>query len=306
MSLYAVRLLVCMAMFARGTSLGAASTFRVATYNIDNYFHEPTQSRYAKSAEAKAAVRQTIHSLNPDVLVLEEIGTLDALQELRSALKTGGLDFPVWEYLTGADTNIHLAILSRFPFTARRPHTNESFLLSGRRFRVNRGFAEVDVQVNSGYSFTLIAAHLKSKRMLAMADEAEVRLEEARLLRQKIEARLRSNPEANLVVVGDLNDTKDSPPVKAVLGRGRDKLIDTRPVERRHDASGDFSDGLESVSWTYYYAKEDIYSRIDYILLSAGMAREWSTNETYILALPNWFTGSDHRPLLATFQAVDQ
>ena len=51
---------------------------------------------------------------------------------------------------------------------------------------------------------------------------------------------------------------------------------------------------------------EDTYSRIDYILLSPGMAREWVKDETYVLALPNWGVGSDHRPLVATFVAEDR
>jgi hypothetical protein len=40
---------------------------------------------------------------------------------------------PFWDEITGYDTNIHLAVLSRLPIVARRPHTNENFLLDGRR-----------------------------------------------------------------------------------------------------------------------------------------------------------------------------
>ena len=47
----------------------------------------------------------------------------------------------------GYDTNIQVAVLSRFPFTARRPHTNENYLLRGRRFRVSRGFVEAEIDV---------------------------------------------------------------------------------------------------------------------------------------------------------------
>ena len=212
-----------------------AETFRVATYNLESYLDQPTETRSAKLAAAKAKVRESILALKPDVLALQEMGRTNALLELRDSLKADGLDLPYWEHVSGFDTNIHVAILSRFPFTARRPHTDESFLLSGRRFRVSRGFAEVDIQVNTNYSFTLIAAHLKSKRAVAQADEAELRLEEAKLLREKIDARLAANPNANLVVLGDFNDTKDSASTKAVIGRGKHKLVDTRPAERNGD-----------------------------------------------------------------------
>src|ERR1035437_5361067 len=138
----------------------AAETFRVAAYNVENYLDQPTESRhFVKSAEAKAKIRESIRALNPDVLALEEMGTTNALLELRASLKTDGLDFPFWEHVSGADTNIHIAVLSKFPFVTRQPRTNENFLLDGRRFRVSRGFAEVEIQVAPHFTFTLIAAH---------------------------------------------------------------------------------------------------------------------------------------------------
>jgi len=36
------------------------------------------------------------------------------------------------------------------------------------------------------------------------------------------------------------------------------------------------------------------------------MAREWITKDTYVLAMPNWGVASDHRPLVATFEAKDE
>jgi exonuclease III len=56
----------------------------------------------------------------------------------------------------------------------------------------------------------------------------------------------------------------------------------------------------------HFYGVEDTYSRIDYILLSPGMAREWVKKETYVLALPNWGVGSDHRPIVAAFEAENK
>jgi endonuclease/exonuclease/phosphatase family metal-dependent hydrolase len=283
-------------------------TFRVATFNLENYNEAATPNRAAKSQQSKAKIRESILALKPDVLALQEMGSLNALLELQDSLKNGGLDLSYWQFLSAADTNIHIAVLSKFPFSASRPHTNDSFLLNGRRFHVSRGFAEVDIAVNPNYSFTLVAAHLKSRRAMALADESEMRLEEAKLLREVIDARLAREPHLNLVVLGDFNDTKDSESTKTVIGGGQTKLIDTRPAERNGDAAEPAASQLEHrcVTWTHYYSKEDTYRRIDFLLLSKGMAREWVRGESYVLALADWGLASDHRPLVACFEAQDR
>jgi len=284
----------------------AGDTFRVATYNVENYLDRPTESRpSAKSAPARAKICESIRALAPDVIALEEMGSTNALLELRDSLKAGGLDFPYWEHIQGWDTNIHVAILSRLPFVARLAHTNDHFLLDGRRFSVSRGFAEVKIRAATNFTFTLIAAHLKSRRPVPEADEAQLRLEEAKILRRIVDEHFRADPNAKLVVLGDFNDVKDSDSTKAVTGRGKFKLVDTRPAERNGDTDPNEIARFEprNVTWTHYYGKEDTYSRVDYILLSPAMARAWVQKETYILTIPNWGTGSDHRPILATFRA---
>jgi endonuclease/exonuclease/phosphatase family metal-dependent hydrolase len=290
-------------------SLPAAETFRVATYNLENYLDQPTETRkFVKSDAAKAKIRESIKAMKPDVIAFEEMGAVSALLELRDSLKAEGLDYPYWEHVPGWDTNIHVAVLSQFPFAARRSHTNDTFLLSGRRFSVSRGIAEVDVKVNTNYSFTLMAVHLKSKRPVPEADENELRVEEAKLLREKVDARLAADPNANIVVLGDFNDTPNSKSTKAVVGRGKNKLFDTRPAERNGDnalpTNPNFSP--RNISWTHFYGVEDSYARIDYILLSPGMRSEWVKNETFIPTIPNWGVGSDHRPLIATITAEDR
>src|ERR1035437_10353300 len=131
--------------------------------------------------------------------------------------------------------SIHVAILSRLPIVARQPHSNDSFLLDGRRFRVGRGFAEVEIQAETNFTFTLIAAHLKSRRPSPEADEAELRLQEAKVLRGLIDEHLTRNPSEKIIVLGDFNDVKSSDSTKAVIGRGKFKLTDTRPAERNGD-----------------------------------------------------------------------
>src|SRR6478609_2006572 len=286
-----------------------AETFRVVAYNVENYLDQPTESRKnVKSDDAKAKVREVILAMKPDVIAFEEMGSLSALLELRDSLKKDGLDLPNYEHVTGFDPNIHVCVLSKFPIVARRSHTNENFLLNGKRFFVSRGFNEVDIKVNDKYQFTLLGAHLKSRRTVADADEGELRLEEAKLLRAIVDQRLAEKPDANLVVLGDFNDTYNTKAIKEVVGVGKNKLVDTRPAEKNGDnlpnpANPRYSPRNET--WTHYYGVEDSYSRIDYIMLSPGMAKEWVKGDSFIPVVANWGQASDHRPVLVTLEAAD-
>ncbi|MFN0067962.1 MAG: endonuclease/exonuclease/phosphatase family protein [Limisphaerales bacterium] len=301
------RLLAAALLLAATPLLRAAETVKVVTWNVENYLLEKTETRPAKSPESRAKIRGTLLALRPDVLALQEIGGRAALDELQAALKSGGLDLPYAEFVTGWDTNIQVAVLSRFPYTARRPHTNDAFLLQGRRFRVSRGFAEVEIGVRPDYRLTLLTAHLKSRRAVPEADEAEMRLEEAKLLRTKVDARLAADPQANVIVLGDFNDTKDQPPIRTLVGRGATALVDTRPAERNGDTGFTPNPRWQprTITWTHYYGVEDSYSRIDYALISAGLAKEWRRDDTYVHTMSDWGVASDHRPLVITVEAAD-
>ena len=301
---------VVLAVWLALAATAGAQVFRVATFNVENYVEEAGSSRPLKPEAARARVCESIVALKPDVIALEEMGSTNALMELQGALKKSGLDLPYWDLLAGHDTNAHLALLSRLVIVARHPHTNETYLLGGRRFFVSRGFMETEIRVNANYKFTLIAGHLKSKLPSEIADEEEWREEEALVLRRIVDARLAANPDERLVVLGDFNDTQDSRAIKSILGRGRTGLFDTRPAERTGPGTGPQATGAPTQArrktWTDFYAKEDSFSRIDYIFLSHGLERDWRSEETYVLNLPDWGTASDHRPLVAGFMAQER
>jgi endonuclease/exonuclease/phosphatase family metal-dependent hydrolase len=284
----------------------AGDLFRIVTYNIENYLLYSNATRSAKSIESRAKVQEHLLAIKPEVVALQEVGGQAALADIRQRLSGSGLDYPYSEIAFGWDTNIQVAILSRFPMIARRFHTNESYLLNGRRIHVSRAFLEADIEVNSRYSFTLLAGHLKSRRQSVVADEAEMREQEALLLREKIDARLKVNRDVNLVVLGDFNDVRDSKSIRAIIGR-RPALIDTRPAERNGDNLPNPIPRYDprNITWTHFFGKEDTYSRVDYILLSPGMAREWVKEETYVFTTPNWGLASDHRPIVAAFRTED-
>ena len=132
----------------------AQQSFRVVTYNVENYILEPIQNRPLKKPFAQAKIVESILAAKPDVLALQEMGKKTALVKLQAALKAKGLDLPYVEHLSAFDPAIHVAYLSRFPFKKITRHDNESFLLNGRRLHVSRGFAEVEIALGGLFVFT--------------------------------------------------------------------------------------------------------------------------------------------------------
>ena len=277
-------------MIVEHQKLNGNGVFRVATFNLENYIDATAKKGCVKSDGAKAKIRECIRAINPDVIALQEIGSADTLQELRASLAAENLEFPHWEYVTGADEDLHVAILSKFPFAARRPHTEDSIMLNEQAFRVRRGFAEVEVRVNPRFSFTLFAAHLKSKNENERAGADALRLGEARLLREKIEARLKKAPYARIVLCGDFNDTKNSRVVRTIAGSGKYRLVDTLSFHRAGAAA-----------WTNYYMEKNRYERIDYVMLNPAMAERWLPEKSGVYEMPDWKLASDHRPVVASF-----
>lgn len=271
----------------------------VATFNLENYRASPAGGRPAKTQEGRKAVLASIQAITPDVLALQELGSSADLAELQSSLRSTGIRLPHAEAVQGPDTNILLGILSRYPLTRRRPHTNEQFLLDGRRHKVSRGFAEVEVGVSPIHRFTLLNAHLKSKRPVAAYDEQEVRELEALQLRRLVDALLTGDPTLKLVVCGDFNDTPDSRTLQVLVGTGRRKLYDPRPAEWNPalELRPRIPTSSRPITWTHYYAKDETYSRLDYILLSSGLRTAWKLEDVFVLASVDWGMASDHRPV---------
>jgi endonuclease/exonuclease/phosphatase family metal-dependent hydrolase len=276
----------------------SAETLRVASYNVEFYIDQPALGREPKAEASRRAVRQALLKLNADVLALQEMGGTNALMELRASLEKEGLKYSHWEHVRASDPTLHLAFLSKLPIKARRHHTNESYLLKGRRFEVARGFGEIEVETAGRQRITIMTAHLKSKRQTGEADQQDMREEEAMLLREKIDAFFSRSPAGHLLVMGDLNDGPASRSTRTVVGRGRTKLIDTRPVEAAEPTSGH----RKGIAWTHFYAAEETYSRIDYILASPSLREEHRPRESRVLAFPDWGAASDHRPVLAVFE----
>lgn len=234
------------------------------------------------------AIAEIIAAAKPDVLGVCEMGSRDSLADLQQRLQARGISLPEVEFVDGPDPDRHLALLSRFPLMERVSHARVPFVLEGRPQLVRRGFLEITLEPAAGYRLRLLGAHLKS-RLAAGENEAMVRRIESQLLRERVDAILQANPHENLLVYGDMNDTKDQACIQSIQGirGGPTALTDLQA----RDAVGDH--------WTHFWKTGDVYARIDYLFASRGLLPEILPQRTAIDRSPRWHVASDHRLLCA-------
>ena len=273
-----------------------AGEFSVMTYNLYRFSYEDRdkdgQKDNFKPEEEITPLLELLKKNQPDVLAVEEMGDPASFAIFTQRVAAAGLDYPHQAYFIMPEATIGLAVLSRFPITERQPITNESYTIGSETMPVQRGFLNVEIEVNPGYRFRLLAAHLKSKRYHPLG-QTEMRRNEARLLNKNVRRMLARNPDLNLVVVGDMNDNITSAPLRELIGNPPN-LFDLRP----QDSVGDL--------WTHFWAYQESYERLDYILVSEGMKPEVVTEKCRVVRDPLTLLASDHRPVLAVFKDAEQ
>lgn len=269
-----------------------AAPFTVATYNVENYtltnrfVDGAFRPDYPKPEADKAALRTIIRSLDADVLVLEEMGSPGFLEELQRDLVTEGVIYTQSHCFEADDPDRRLAVLAKRPWTSLREHRDLAFDYFGKTIRVKRGLLEVRFSTERG-EIAIFAVHLKS-RFTERPEDPEggrQRVAEAEAVRNRILTIFPEPASQPFLIVGDFNDTRISRPVRALLNRGEISITHWLPaIDDRGEA------------WTYHYAHDDTYSRVDHLLASPAAAN-WVVH--------TWIAGgvgvaSDHRPVVVT------
>jgi len=270
---------------------------RFMAYNVENWL---TMDRYVerknlkgapKPDSEKAAAIALMARHSPDIIGLCEIGTAEDLAEVQEKLKAAGLDLPHLHYTGGSDAVRHLGILSRFPITATAKPAVVDYQLDGKAHSIGRGILDATITVRAK-SYRFIGVHLKSKRETDVGDQAAMRLNEARLLRRHIDSLFATDADARLVVYGDLNDTRATPAIKAITGKfNAPTYLTAIPAQ---DSA--------KTAWTHHWAINDIYSRIDFIMVSPALKPEVDFPAAKIIDDADWSQASDHRAILAIFR----
>lgn len=263
-----------------------AGEIKFMYYNLRNYLtmRRGDTERPKPEHEIKALINN-IKKVNPEILAVCEIGNKADLTDFTLRLKQAGIDYQ-HSYLTmGSDPTRRQAILSRYPIVPH-PVPKRTYRLNGIELEVKRGILDATITTPKG-SFRVLGAHLKSKRPNKKFDHNLVRRNEALILRKHATSLLSAST-AKLIVYGDMNDTKNSPPLRTIKGPYDGKLS-LRAIDL------EASDGTR---WTQHWSYQDVYSRFDFALVSEAMSPHIDRAKSYILEVPKGDPASDHRALV--------
>ncbi len=275
---------------------------RVATLNLDNYLIADRRVEggyrpdYPKPEARKSALRAVILATEADILAVQEMGTEPFLLELQRDLRLEGLDYPHTALMVGNDPDRHTAVLSKLPFREVIRETELDFKYFEGRGLVKRGLLEVVFETESGLRWSLFNLHLKS-RLETRSDDIESNLRrrgEALAVRDVIRKKYPPEENHHYLIVGDLNDSRNSPALRLLKKRGESILA---KEIKAHDSRGEV--------WTYFYAKNEEYSRVDYILASPALFPMFLNEKGVVVDSPEMDAASDHRMVYADLEIPD-
>jgi endonuclease/exonuclease/phosphatase family metal-dependent hydrolase len=251
------------------------SAVRIATFNAENLFARyrfndglrPTADDgftvndlafRIHDEESKRITARAIRAVNADVLCLQEVENLLVLDRFNSYF-LGGMKYAHRAVIDCFDPRqIDVAVLSRHPIVALRSHREERNK-AGTSFLFSRDCLEIEIDVG-GRRLTLYANHFKSMMEGREATRAR-RQEQAERVAEIVDARWKKTAyKGNFVVLGDLNDYPEGKTGLAALLRhkGLVNVLARLPEPER---------------WTHYWAGGNEYHQLDYLLLSAGLAK---------------------------------
>ncbi len=291
-----------------------ANQLTVATFNVENL--DPSDGATKFNALASAIVNNL---KAPDILNLEEIqdnngatndSVVDAnvtFQTLISAIAAAGGTTYEFRQLNPVDDqdggepggNIRVGFLfnpSRVSFVeGSLQRLTDTDLSNGDAFRSSRKPLVGNFQFN-GQEVTVIGNHFNSKggdqplfgpnQPPILSSETQ-RNQQATIVRDFVQGILAPNPNANVIVAGDINDFEFSNPVTILESGGLNTLIETLPQNER-----------------YTYNFEGNAQVLDHILVSNSLLTKLDGFD--VVHINSEFADqiSDHDPVLARFNLV--
>lgn len=268
---------------------------RIATYNIENLFDDKDDPNLSGQYEdlddatlpdRLAAIAETIHLLDADILAVEEIESLETLTWFRDTyLADLGYEH-IASLEAGDERGIEQAVLSRFPITNAQnwPHmalegvhppkwgrnTNDR---AGQPILFHRSPLQVDIEIpgDAGpYRLTLFVVHHKSGR-----DGDYWREAETKGVSRLIADLAKRDSSRNILLLGDFNAEATAKSVKTYFEMGLQDVF-----------AGQFEP--EAIS----HASN---RRIDMILYNSAIEPELRLDSRFVLGTPARDSSASYR-----------
>lgn len=171
-----------------------------------DYEEVETPSQLASRGER---IGRALAALHVDVALVEEVESQASLDAIGAALPS--LPARVLGE-TGGVASVDVGVFAAFPITAVKGHRDQVLVRpDGSTTTFARELLEVHLDVR-GRRVVVFAAHFRSKS----SDDPGRRLAEAQAARDILAAVALDDPEALVVLGGDLNDVPGSPPIDAL------------------------------------------------------------------------------------------
>jgi len=260
---------------------------RIMTYNVLNAFDRIDDERVhdpPKSRESVQAVATIISEAEPDVLTLQEVESMAAVEDILNQKDLGGR-YPYRKLIDGEDRRgMDVAVVSRFPIVDFKLHQDR--IVGWRDWipkRSRRGVLQCDVRLPNEKTLRVFTAHFPSLRENPAQNE-RAQMEESKACKDIIQNQSRNYPVDFNVVTGDFNALEKSR-VLDVLTNGSLRNL---------------SEGLPP-SYGHRFKEPDhwLSQRIDHILCDEALARHSTGGQVY--RHPMESEASDHLPVIADF-----
>lgn len=277
-------------------------TISVVTWNVE-HFVDDYDNPYIDNdrennpeddlAERRKLLAEALIDLDADIVVFQEIESAAYVQAIAEE-HLEGMDY---RYFTSRESNdwyMNVVVMSRLPLGILYSYANPYTYIVGQedddgspsiQNLTNNRMLSVDVHVNPSYRFLLTGLHLKAGR--GERNEGW-RIGQINLLREHYSMIMSMNPDAHILVTGDLNTMPGDREFLQLLGT---------------DTGLTFVDPLAGVE-SYTHTADDPQRQLDHILPNESMMQALVPGSATI---PMPFDPdtmrfiSDHLPVMARF-----
>ncbi|MBX3166459.1 MAG: endonuclease/exonuclease/phosphatase family protein [Candidatus Eremiobacteraeota bacterium] len=260
-------------------TVNSPARFTLASYNVLNLFDnlddpgKKDEGTPAKSAASQAALAEVMVSSGADVIALQEVENIGILTAFRDQNGLGEI-YPHLLLLEGNDNRgIDVALMSKYPIQNPVSHKETTFKVEGEKKKGHflRDVLQADIEMPGKIPVRFFVTHFASKLGGQRSDR--LRQAEARAAREIIQKETAHFPGQRYVLLGDFNDTPDSPAVKTF----------TTPDKNGWAMRDVFADAPDTVSYPTDEETAAKWGRkkIDQILVSPQLMQSFQSHQVH-------------------------